>query len=183
MPGPRVVLLDTCVLVNLLASGEIDDVLRATAHEVLICSAVEKECLYLRSDDPLAPAEAVRLDPLLRAKLLGVCQIESEEEESLYVNYASELDDGEAMSVALAQARGYALATDERKARRLFEEAVGKAGRLLSTSDLIRGWCEARKIPRARLKSTLLQIRTRARFFPAMDDDHYRWWCDACGLV
>jgi predicted nucleic acid-binding protein len=175
------VLIDTCVLINLLASGVINEVLGAAGHVFAICTAVEGKSLYLLSDDLESPTpEEIRLNDHITPGVLSLCQIESEEEELLYVYYASQLEDGEAMSLALAEARGYTLATDDRKARRMFAEAVGEAERLLSTSDLIRGWGEREALPKPRLKETLLRINRRARFVPPRTDPNHEWWWEAC---
>lgn len=173
------VVLDTCVLINLLASGECEDILRGLNNHWLVCAAVEKESLYLRTNDPHNPMEAVTLAPLIAMKLLQLCNIESAEEARLYVNYATQLDDGEAMSVALAISRGYTLATDERKARRLFLE-VSSPDRLICTSQIVKDWAEAIAISPERLKSALLQIVSRARFFPPAADSNVQWWSDLC---
>src|SRR2546423_1784168 len=95
--APRSQILDACVLINLLASGEIEAVLGAAARASFVCVAVEKEALYLRTDDPSSPLELIRLTPHIEAGLLTVCDIEGDEEARLYVDYASALDDGEAM--------------------------------------------------------------------------------------
>lgn len=180
MTPPRILLIDTCVLINLLASGEIKSILKVAARQSLICSAVEKESIYLRSDDPQEGLENVNLQPLIEDGVLTVCDIETPEEEQLYVNYASVLDDGEAMSLAIALARDWHLATDERKARRLFLEVTDNNDFLTTTSALIRDWSEARSIAANRLKSILLKIERRARYRPAQWDANQRWWVDAC---
>ena len=74
----------------------------------------------------------------------------------------------------------YMVATDDRKARRLFTEAVGKVERLISTSDLIRGWSERELLPPARLKEVLLRINRRARFVPPRSDRNFEWWWESC---
>lgn len=180
MAPPRILLIDTCVLINLLASGEIKSILKVAAQQSLICSVVEKESIYLRSDDPQEGLENVNLQPLIEDGGLTVCHIETPEEEQLYVNYASVLDDGEAMSLAIALARGWHLATDERKARRLFLEAANNADLLTTTSTLIKDWSEAKKIAANRLKSILLQIENRARYRPSIWDVNRQWWIDSC---
>ena len=109
-----------------------------------------------------------------------MCSVESEVEANLYVNYASLLDDGEAMSLALVLARGHALATDERKARRLFLEATNEPGRLIGTSEIIRGWVESNSITDAKAKDVLLEITRRARYSPPLNDPNHRWWSDIC---
>lgn len=172
-------LLDTCVLLNLLATGEIESILRALTKRWLVCAAVEKESLYLRTEDPNNLLQPVSLAPLISAALLEICDIETPNEAQLYVNYSARLDDGEAMSVALAVARGYHLATDERKARRIFTESAA-ALHLSSTSQILKEWTEIEKISRERAKSVLLAIVQKARFMPSASDENLQWWNDLC---
>ena len=176
---PRAQILDACVLINLLASGEAEGVLRAAARDSFICAAVEKEAVYLRSDYPNSPLELVSLSPYVEAGLLAVCNVAGAVEMELYVDYAAELDDGEAMSLAIALSRDFILATDERKARRLFLEAARDQRRLASTSGLMRAWAEGNAVPAERLRSALLRIESRARYQPPPADANHRWWVDA----
>lgn len=178
--APRAQILDACVLINLLASGEAEGILRAAARDSFICTAVEGESIYLRTGDPKAPLEQVDLRPLIDSRLLTVCSIEGAQEAEVYVDYASALDDGEAMSLAIAISRGFILATDERKARRLFSEAISDPLRLASTSALLRRWAEVEKIPADRLKRALLSIEKRARYQPPAADPDHQWWLDSC---
>ena len=180
MSGQPAILLDTCVLINLLTTQEIEQILRATEADVLVCAAVLKESIFLRPDDPKAPPQPVELDPFLRSGVLKLSDIQTEHEGCLFVDYAAELDDGEAMSLALVESRGYVLATHYHKARRLFLEAVGMPERLLSTSDLVRAWAEHHAVSLARGSHALTRITVRARFFPAPDDLNYPWWCKVC---
>jgi hypothetical protein len=115
--------------------------------------------------------EAVDLNPLIERGAVKVCEIEGEVEELLYVDYAALLEDGEAMSIALAISRGFHLATDERKARRFFIKATNNADRLISTSQLIRTWAEVRSIPRNDLGGVLALVQSRARYQPSLVDD------------
>lgn len=172
-------ILDACVLINLLASGEVAPVLVAAGRDSLVCTAVEAESLYLRTDDPKAPLEPVGLRELTESGLLAVCRIEGPAETEPYVDYAAALDDGEAMSLAIALSRGYDLATDERKARRLFLEAIGDPRRLVSTTDLMRAWAEGTSVTAGRLKSALLRIESRARYQPPPSDANQQWWLGA----
>ena len=166
-------ILDACVLINLLASGEIEGVLKVAARNSFICSAVERESIYLRTDDPKSPLELVNLHPLIDSGLLTVCHLEGNYEAELYVDYATALDDGEAMSLKALQQ------TDERKARRLFVEAVGDTKLLMSTSELLHQWAKGEEVAADRLKGALLKIERRARYQPPSNDSKYRWWLDA----
>jgi hypothetical protein len=80
------------------------------------------------------------------------------------------------MSIALALSKGGRLATDERKARRLFMEVVGDPGRLISTSELVHHWFETKKISQERLEATLQKIEFRAAYRPLPSDAYFNWW-------
>jgi predicted nucleic acid-binding protein len=180
MPDRPCLLIDTCVLINLLASSEISGILRVAAQQAYICTIVKNESLYLKTDDPEEGLAPVNLKPLIDEGLLAVCDFENEAEEQLFVNYASILDDGEAMSLALAQARNWHLATDERKARRVFLEATGGDEELLTnTSVVIKAWADSQRIDTERLKRVLMAIETRARYRPPKWDEHHEWWLSA----
>jgi predicted nucleic acid-binding protein len=174
------VILDTCVLINLLASGEFESIIDSRDEAFVICSKAQEETIYLRPDNTeTGSLEPIALDALLNSNTLQLVLVENEREESLYVDYAAHLDDGEAMSLALAEARGFLLATDDNKARRLFAEAIGTSDSLVSTPDLMRGWAESRSISPKRLKSAVSRIMYRARFTPSRQDPNFSWWCDA----
>ena len=172
-------IIDACVLINLLATEELETILGAAKKPALICSVVESESIYLRTGDPHNPKEPIDLKAFINDGVLSVCQIESAKEELLYVDFASVLDDGEAMTLAIAIARNLDLATDERKARRLFLEEIADPRRLISTSGLIRHWAEVKKIPSKKLTETVIKIERRASYRPPPDDRNHRWWMNA----
>ena len=181
MDAGLVQVIDACVLVNLLATGHIEGILGAAAERSVICTAVRTELIYLRPDDPKDPLQPIDLTPLIDNGSLEVCQIQGDDEELLYIDYAAKLDDGEAMCMALALSRRLRLATDERKARRLFIQATGDPERLISTAQLVRNWAETTSIPPTELGRVLASIQNRARYQPpAKDDPNYPWWIDAC---
>lgn len=173
-------IIDACVLINLLATEELEAILGAAKKPSLICSIVENESIYLRTGDPRNPKEPINLEPFINDGVLSVCEIESEKEESLYVDFASALDDGEAMTLAIAIGRKLDLATDDRKARRLFLNEIADSKRLISTSALIRQWAAAEDISAMKLKETLARIQNRASYRPPTDDRHHRWWINSC---
>ena len=73
--------------------------------------------------------------------LIRVMRLESEEEERTFVDLAALMDDGEAVTGAIALHRGYAVATDDRKARRILAERP-RSITLVSTLDLLKLWDE-----------------------------------------
>jgi predicted nucleic acid-binding protein len=169
----RPVVLDTCVLINLLATDRIVEIVQVVALTCLVCSAVCGESLYLRPMEADAKPDAVDLRSLLESGVLTVCTIEGSREEEAYVNYALELDDGEAMSLAIAQERKYALATDEKKARRIIGESAPDL-LILSTPEIIRTWAEGRD--KVEIADAVRSIQMRARFRPSDADPLAGWW-------
>jgi hypothetical protein len=179
VPSRPVAILDACVLINILASGRAQEILTGCGYRFAISAVVSKESIYLRAIDPNAPAEAVELDPLVDSKCLAVHELSGGREQTLYVDYAADLDDGEAMTVALALSRGWIMATDDRKARRIFLQDTGDAGRLLSTVQILKNWSLAARLSTQELKNLLLQVSVRGRFSPRSDDPDFDWWSQA----
>ena len=177
MPQP-IVIVDACVLLNLLASEKAEDILHAFDHQYLISEKAAEESLFLRVEDSDPnPFKQVTLDNLVQIGLLKLCAPENLVEDAHYVNLASELrGDGEAMSIAIAHARGYKIATDDRKARGVFLKTTQDTSRLHYTSDLVRAWAEKEAIATLQLQETLLKIRQRATFFPPKRDPNHAWW-------
>jgi hypothetical protein len=179
MPSRPVAILDACVLINLLASGRAHDILAESRYQFGICSVVKNESIYLRAMDLNAPPEEVKLDLYLESNSLVVYELSGDGERELYIDFAAELDDGEAMSLALVHARGFAMASDDRKARRIFIGEVADPKRLLSTSQILKEWSEIVGLNPAGLKQVLFEVSRRGRFFPNSGDDYFEWWSKA----
>ena len=179
MASRPVAVLDACVLINLLATGRAEDILSKTGYQFGICPVVKNESIYLRATDLNAPPEEVKLDAHLKSNRLTVFDLSSDEEKELYVDYAMQLDDGEAMSLALVNSRGMSMASDDRKARRLFTEEIGDPKRLLSTSQILKEWSEKAGVNTADVKQVLTDVSRRGRFFPNSGDTHFDWWSKA----
>ncbi len=92
-----------------------------------------------------------------------------------YVNFAAELDDGEAMTCAIAVHRGGAVATDDRKARRVLTRDAPRL-RLLNTLDLVRDWALQQQIASVPLRAVLANIRDRASYIPGRSHTLRSWW-------
>jgi len=174
-----VTILDACVLINLLATGRAEDIMSESGYQFGICSVVKNESIYLRATDLNAPPEQVKLDAYIESNRLRVFELSGDEEKELYVDYATELDDGEAMSLALVYSRGFSMASDDRKARRLFTEEIGDLKRLLSTSQILKEWSEKVGLNPVELKGVLTEVSRRGRFFPNSGDTHFAWWSKA----
>jgi predicted nucleic acid-binding protein len=167
--------IDTCCLINLLAVGELRDWLPVLGLRWHVPSAVMGEALFLRATDEAGKQvkEAVDLRPLVADGVLSVCDLVSTEELALYVRLAAELDDGEAMALALAKCRKWLLATDDRKGRRLAAEL---AVPVLTTPELMKRWADAASPTPDELAGALRRIQEFARFVPSDDFPLHDWW-------
>jgi hypothetical protein len=179
VPSHPVVILDACVLINLLASGRAEEILNGSEYKFGICTVASSESIYLRAADSNAPPDEVQLDPFVKSKWLTVYALSGDTEQTLYVDYAADLDDGEAMTLALAFSRGFSMATDDRKARRIFLEEIRDATRLLSTPQILRAWSKRAGLPSEELKKLLLEVSRRGRFSPHSGDPDFGWWSKA----
>jgi predicted nucleic acid-binding protein len=165
------VLIDTCTLINLLASGEPELLLGGLSSICMVCEAVSRESLFLRAEQENVPPQRIALDPLFASGILHACQTESVEEEALYVSLAAELDDGEAMSLAISSVRGYGLATDDRKARGLANE-IGSVP-LFSTAEILHSMSHHDP---TRIREIIQRIESRARYMPHPAAPLSDWW-------
>lgn len=168
--------LDACVLLNLLATGVVDQILAPAAQRIFVCDLVRDESFYLKNDDGSDEPVLIDLQTYFDQKIIHLCSLENALERQAFVDFAAQLDDGEAMTIAIALSRSMFLATDDKKARRIFRENTSHGGTLLSTSDLVREWAETNKRSFIEIKSILIRIETIARYFPPQSDNNYGWW-------
>src|ERR1700728_4622180 len=165
------VLVDTCTLINLQASGETQLLLRALRERCMVCDVVSRESIFLWAEQKDLPPQRIDLAPFFQAKILHACQAESPEEEALYVALAAELDDGEALSLAISSVRGFGLATDDRKARRIAKE-IGSVP-LYSTVEIVRA---VDPLSDEKLREMIRLIEFRGRFVPHPSMPLSDWW-------
>lgn len=173
-----IVIQDACVLINLLASGRFEDMASGCGLRFAIASAAAQESLYLHNGDS-GEREIIDLQPLLAKGILEVVTAESDAEKMRYIEFSLNLDDGEAESIAIAEARHFALATDDKKARNLIQRE-GLKIELWSTCELIRHWQGTCSVPDNDLKAVLADIFKRARYRPKPSHPDFKWWSNIC---
>ena len=165
--------IDACCLVNFCAVDASLSFLGEFGLSWRLALAAQKEGVYIR----VSPGshETIRIDvnPAVQAGLVETCLPTDGAETDLYVLLAQDLDDGEAMSLAIAKSRGWMLATDDRKARRKAEEL---GVRTLTTPELMRRWAERNKRPTRVVADALRRIEALARFTPARTAPEFAWW-------
>lgn len=167
--------LDSCCLINLCAAADLRRWLPLLGFSWHLPSAVARETLYLRSADAEGnpSRQAIDLQPCIDAGILAECDVESAQESELYVQLAADLDDGEAMAMAIAKARGWLLATDNRKPRR---RAAEMGVSVITTPELMKRWVDLNDVAEGELRAALGRIRDRARFVPGSDFPLHPWW-------
>lgn len=175
------VAIDASTLLNLLATGEIEAILLSMPVQKFVCSVAASEVLYLRHAEADHAPELVSIDPLVEQGLLTLARPESPEEEALFIQFAAKIDDGEAMSLALCVSRGYALATDDRKARRI-AASVAAPIPLLATSELLFHWVQSNAISPDKIREVLGAVELRARFRPWPEYPLREWWSRTLSL-
>lgn len=198
-PDPPLVLLDACCVINLLASGVAEEVLATVPARFAVAQLVaEDEALFVAEEDDDEPDgdeaaagsdESAGLDPerldltsLIEKGRLEVMELGTHEEHETFVELALQLDDGEAMTAALATHRGGEVATDDRKAIRLLEGRSPSVP-LRRTSSLLRMWVRRRNVPEEWVREVLRSIQRRASFTPPRDDPEVEWWRKVVQLV
>ena len=117
--------------------------------------------------------DGAALYPLVDDGLLLVVRLEDPNEEAYFVELAATLDDGEAIMGAIALNRGYSVAIDDRKARRVLgEKAPGM--RLVSTLELVQHWATA--VTSQEVILVLRAMQHGAHYIPGQRDPLYDWW-------
>ena len=170
------VVLDACCIINLGAAGDLDDMLSSIPLQMWVPLITYQEALHIRrtdeKDQSILVDHVLDLQPAFDSGCLRKCELDSDEA-ILFVQFATELDDGEAACLAVAKKRGWILATDDRKARRL---AVTAGVTLLSTPELIKLWADNSGATEAAIRSVITNIRTFARFAPRPSSAEAKWW-------
>jgi predicted nucleic acid-binding protein len=173
MPG-KTVILDACCTLNLAATGQIAEILERLPYRFCIGRRARGEAQWLRIPGE-EEREQVDLEPLLQLSLLVIEELHDPAEEALFVQFSEQLADGEAEAAALAIRRGYILATDDRKARRVVT-AGGHPVQLISTLELVREWQDEAGVPEEDMANLLRRIAERARYRPRRNHPLWDWW-------
>jgi hypothetical protein len=173
-------IIDCCSLLNLYTGwGRLAE-LRALKRTWHVCQAVLDEAEYTREygADGTPVLVPLRMSEVNRdAVLLPAC-IATDAEMQDYVNFANELDDGEAQALSIAKHRGFVLLSDDRKAMSVARRA-DVAVPTTSTPEVLRAWAQLEPQNAARLVEIVRRITVLARFRPRADSADYPWW-NAC---
>jgi hypothetical protein len=170
---PQSIALDACVLINLMASGRpLAEFAGAADLSLAVVVQAEREVVWLDPDDPADPRQQIDLEPHITAGALQRLDM-VDHELARFVALARELDDGEAATLTVAESRGLAVATDDRKARRILA-TLEPPPAVMSTAAIVRAW--AAGSDDTEVAQCLRRIARRASFVPPRNDPDYEWW-------
>lgn len=174
------IILDASCLLNLYASGKLKEIAE-TFNEPLVVSdyVLRHEALFIRhkkSELDEEEKQPVNLDPLVSTGLIKVISVTNEKEQNTFIDLATELDDGEAITVSLAECRRYKVATDDRKALGIISNR--SLVHSVSTLELIKHWADTRKVSKDEVRAVLFRIWTDSSYYPGEHDLLYDWWHD-----
>jgi DNA-binding phage protein len=172
--------IDACCLLDLLASGDVEAVLRASGFSWQLPSAVRGEVQYVRQHDPTQSGKLVKvaadLSGLIASGLLTVGHPRDQQELDRFTHYATLFrSDGESMCLALAEQRGWVVATDDRRAVQVARQA---GLTVVSCPQLLKAWADAATPDQATLLRVLQDIQVLAQFKPNPSMPEYQWWVD-----
>ena len=172
-------LLDANCLLNLYATGRLRDITVALPYQFWVADyVVEYEALFIwrpSSTDGRDVREPVDLTSLLEEGLIQLMRLEHPAEEATFIDLAADLDDGEAVTGALALHRGWSVATDDRKARRVLGQ-LNPPVELVSTLELLKLWAEEVQVASDELGSAMAEMQSSASYRPGARDPLYKWW-------
>ena len=170
--------LDACCLLNLVAAGKIlHENSTKFGYSIFVPKVVAKESIYILQPDENQAGQLVRkevdMNNYVDRKLISYCDVEGSYEAELYVQFAVQIDDGEAACLAIAKSRSWTMATDDRVARRIATEHSVK---VLGTPEIVRAWAESNSISDSEIASAIGNIQRFAKYVPRANGPDADWW-------
>jgi predicted nucleic acid-binding protein len=173
------IILDACCVINLYASGHMDEILLSLPPDIFVATYVHEQEVLSIFSGPLENAESskqqIDLSSLVSHGLINIASLTTEEEEILFINLSVELDDGEAATSAIAFHRNWGIATDDGKALKIIRRDAPHL-QLLSTLALIRYWADTTNQPFSIVQLALKNVHLRARYRPGKNHPFFTWW-------
>jgi predicted nucleic acid-binding protein len=174
------IILDASCLLNLCASGKLKEIAETLNGPLVVSDYVlNHEVLFIRhketeqDDEEIKP---VNLVPLISLGLIKVISLNTEEEQNTFIDLATELDDGEAITISLAECQHCKVATDDRKALKVISSRSSTHS--ISTLEIIKNWVDQKNISKEDTKRVLTLVLKDAHFYPGERDGLYSWWRD-----
>jgi hypothetical protein len=176
----KLLLNDASVLLNLLAADCLAEISAALDWQFAICPLVRDGAKKLR-DASTGEMVPVDIAPLIESGVLQILELSGDDEQTLYVEQSVVVDDGEAMSIAIATSRNLELAIDDKQAsnhaRRTFPHL-----KLWTTPEIVKLWADTAALSPQRLREVFVSIQERARYLPPNAHPLAAWWKAAARL-
>lgn len=175
------IILDAYCIINLYASGQMKNILASIPKQVAIAAYVrdiETNRIYSDPAEGLTKeAEFINLQTFIDDKLLQITSPENDVEENMVVNFsfAPALDNGDAITAAIAVPRQWSLGTDDKKAISFFMRNIPQL-HLISTLDLLKHWVDTTSPELTIIRAVLENIHNRAGYKPHDKHHLYKWW-------
>lgn len=168
-------LIDACVCINMLATGQAKAIAESFSVPIAIVDRVLANEV-LRAVDPKATLTPGRDRPLASdVDWLSTLTLE-EAEASRYVEVlAHDLGDGESITGAIAIERGFIMGTDDKKAIRVLRSISNRLC-FVQTPDLVHHWAKSSNVPQSILRRAIAAVASKARYSAPRDHPHYIWW-------
>ncbi|RCJ29568.1 hypothetical protein A6769_35310 [Nostoc punctiforme NIES-2108] len=170
-------LLDACCVLNFCASSKLLAILKSIPAQVVVTQVVlERELKTLQRLKDEENEGVIQFEAAIAQSLLTVVDFGSEEEAESFVNYAAILgDDGESATCAIAVHRGWAIATDDKRAISFVQQGASYL-QVVSTPEIIKHWSEETGLDLLTLRDVLNAIRVKGRYFPHKNHPLQGWW-------
>ncbi len=169
--------LDACALVNLRCGWGGVAELRSFGESWSIGDIALSEALYVREFDAHGEIGKVTLnaDAVVIQGGLNVLSLAGAQEHESFIEFAAELDDGEAQALAFAMHRKRVLVTDDRPAIRVAGGPSVEV-RTVGTPELLLAWADADPKHYARLSEVVRRVAALGPFQLRKSSPHYDWW-------
>jgi predicted nucleic acid-binding protein len=169
---PNSLLLDACIAINLFATDRAEDIATVLDIRFLMAKQAATECgeLHVFQETIVVRRRGAGSDTPPLAHVLTLVESEID----AYVELARDIDDGEAATIAMARSRSLAMATDDRKARRVAVEAGVAMPK--GTTTILRQYAEATGLTPHGIAVVLQRVRDEASYVPRRADENFDWW-------
>jgi len=172
-------IVDSCCLINLYATDDLVSLLSASDNMFHVPNIVVEESWYVleaNQDDPGKQTKVeIDLSGAMNAGVLQRCDLQGDTETELFVSFAAQADDGEAVCLAIAKNRGWSIANDDRKAQRLAAESGIS---VVTTPELVKHWADISSAADEAISAAVRRVRDCARFVPRAGSILHDWWME-----
>jgi predicted nucleic acid-binding protein len=169
--------LDACALVNLHCGWGGLAELREFGESWSIGDIALGEAMFVREFDASGGLFKVTLNSaaVLAQSGLHVISLDGADEQASLIEFAMELDDGEAQALALAVHRKRVLVTDDRPAIRV-ASGLHPTVQTMGTPEILMAWANANPKHRVRLPEVVRRVAVLGPFQLKKTSPHYEWW-------